>query len=168
MKNKLPAAVECEKTFLGALLLNCHFFNDFKDKLCASDFYIDEHQQIYMAMKNVYKKRDMFDPSMIADEMQCDGEYIYELANQCPSTANVKSHADIIREKSVQRQLIICVDDLSGDSAEILASYFEELACEIRLEQLTVPYVEFIIVQVNKALIDSLNNLEESHEYERP
>jgi replicative DNA helicase len=49
--------------------------------------------------------------------MRRGGEaYLFELANNTPSIANVSAYADIVREKSVQRQLIGVANDIA-DSA---------------------------------------------------
>lgn len=42
--------------------------------------------------------------------------YLFELANNTPSVANVTAYADIVREKSVQRQLISVATEIA-DSA---------------------------------------------------
>ncbi len=39
--------------------------------------------------------------------------YLFELANNTPSVANVAAYADIVREKSVQRQLIAVASEIA-------------------------------------------------------
>lgn len=42
--------------------------------------------------------------------------YLFELANNTPSVANISAYAEIVREKSVQRQLIAVATEIA-DSA---------------------------------------------------
>ena len=45
----LPAAVDAERTILGAILLDNAAFYDASDKLRVEDFSLDSHRRIYAA-----------------------------------------------------------------------------------------------------------------------
>lgn len=105
-------AIESEKTVLGGLLLDSGLFWQIKDKLCPEDFFLQFHQTVYQSMIEVYAIRESFDAAMIADHTGININHLVELSNECCSLANLSAHADIIREKSVQRQLIECSNEL--------------------------------------------------------
>jgi replicative DNA helicase len=113
-------AIECEKTLLGGLLLDSSKFEIVKEMLCINDFYFPDHQNIFKAICEVQHKRGSFDIAMVANEGELNIEYLYKLAMECPSTANLKAHAEIIREKSVQRMLIQCAKDIEDSKNETL------------------------------------------------
>ena len=93
-------------------------------KLCEADFYRMEHRTLYRAILDLSNKSQPFDVVTLLDTLKSNnalddagGEaYLFELANNTPSVANVSAYADIVREKSVQRQLITVAGDIA-DSA---------------------------------------------------
>ena len=109
----ITPATESEKMVLGALLLDGPLYNIVKTMLCPMDFNDPAHQEIYAAISDLFKKHGCFDIAMLADEMPGRQELLYQLANECVSTANVKAHAEIIREKSVQFQLVKVAQEIA-------------------------------------------------------
>jgi replicative DNA helicase len=107
-------AIESEKTLLGALLLDSSCYLTIKDMLCGNDFSCDSHNKVFEAIRAVFAERGTFNIAMVSDHGTLDSKYLYQLANDCCSTANVKAHAEIIREKSVQRQLLECAKEIDA------------------------------------------------------
>lgn len=160
-KFQITAAIESERAILGGLLLDNSLFPEIKKRLCDNDFTEGRHKRIFYVMGELFDKRKCFDVPMLLSEIYgLNEEELLMLAHNCVSVANINAHADIVREKSVQRQLIAIATEIRYDATEILASYFEELAVEIRHNKLCENYVKFLIVEVNKAMIDSLSTLE--------
>lgn len=126
---KIKPATESERTLLGGLILDSKLFETIKGKLLASDFHHEEHRKLFDVMEVLYKKHGCFDAPMIEDYLNFEnmGDICnaYELANSCCSTANIKSHADIIREKSVQRQLISIANNIS-ETTKQRTNYIQE------------------------------------------
>jgi replicative DNA helicase len=134
----IKAAIESEKTVLGGLLLDSSKFEEITSQLCPNDFSLDIHGLIFETMQTIYAKRKVFDIPMILDEMvskENDFQHLdqslefllLELSNECPSVANIKSHADIIREKSVQRQLIKVANEISKEVSDSEVVNIKEL-----------------------------------------
>lgn len=175
-KAKITPAIESEQTVLGAMLLNVEFFVDISNKLCPTDFFIETHKEIFETMIRLHKKHGTFDAGMICDALCVnpdDKNYIYELASCCVSTANIVAHTDIIREKSVQRQLLSVADDMKeriekiaeakqkDPAKEHLVLFFAELSAEINETHITAEYLSSVLIEVNKALIDSIELAED-------
>lgn len=114
----ITPATESEKTVLGALLLDSPLYNIVKNMLCPMDFSDPARQEIYAAINDLFKKHGCFDMAMLVDEMPPMQELLYQLANECVSTANIEAHAIIIREKSVQRQLAGVAKDIAEAAAQ--------------------------------------------------
>ncbi|MFZ4076416.1 MAG: replicative DNA helicase, partial [Legionellaceae bacterium] len=99
-------------------------FEKVDTKLCEADFYRTEHRVLYRSILNLVKKNQPFDVITVLDVLKSSGTldeaggevYLFELANNTPSVANVSAYADIVREKSVQRQLIAVASEIA-DSA---------------------------------------------------
>lgn len=119
-----PHSVEAEQSIIGGLMLDNQAFEKVDTKLCEADFYRTEHRVLYRSILNLVKKNQPFDVITVLDVLKSSGTldeaggevYLFELANNTPSVANVSAYADIVREKSVQRQLIAVASEIA-DSA---------------------------------------------------
>ena len=119
-----PHSVEAEQSIIGGLMLDNQAFEKVDTKLCEADFYRTEHRVLYRSILSLVKKNQPFDVVTVLDTLKSNntlddagGEvYLFELANNTPSVANVSAYADIVRDKSVQRQLIAVAGDIA-DSA---------------------------------------------------
>ncbi|MFY7697735.1 MAG: replicative DNA helicase [Legionella sp.] len=119
-----PHSAEAEQAIIGGLMLENQAWDKVCTKLCDSDFYRTEHRMLYRAISILASKNQPFDVVTLLDALkstnqldEAGGEvYLFELANNTPSVANVAAYADIVREKSVQRQLISVASDIA-DSA---------------------------------------------------
>ena len=119
-----PHSVEAEQAIIGGLMLDNQAWDKVAHILSEEDFYRTEHKVLYKAMVDLSNKNQPFDVVTILDTLNATnslddagGEvYLFELANNTPSVANVGAYADIVREKSVQRQLIQVATDIA-DSA---------------------------------------------------
>ena len=119
-----PHSVEAEQSIIGGFMLDNQAWEKVGEKLCEADFYRTEHRVLYRAILNLVNKNQPFDVVTVLDTLKSShtlddagGEvYLFELANNTPSVANITAYADIVREKSVQRQLISVAGDIA-DSA---------------------------------------------------
>jgi replicative DNA helicase len=153
----ISPAVESEKTILGSILIDNLNLRVVVDSIIAPDFAFKFHQELFSAMIKLYNKHHAVDIPMLIDELKIKGEdeeYVLMLANCCPSTANIKAHAEIVREKSVQRQLLDVAKDLGSiNHAERLANFLEEVAHELRVEKIDVEFLNSALYEVSKAIV---------------
>lgn len=119
-----PHSVEAEQSIIGGLMLDNQVWDKISTKLCETDFYRTEHRILFRSISTLVKKEQPFDVVTLLDALTSHNElddaggeaYLFELANNTPSVANVSAYADIVREKSVQRQLIAVATEIA-DSA---------------------------------------------------
>ena len=119
-----PHSAEAEQAIIGGLMLDNQVWDKVNTKLCEADFYRTEHRILFRAIVSLAKKDQPFDVVTLLDNLKSSNElddaggetYLFELANNTPSVANVSAYADIVREKSVQRQLISVAGEIA-DSA---------------------------------------------------
>ena len=109
-----PHSIEAEQAVLGGLLLSARAWEQVADMLRESDFYREDHRLIFRAIHELndvgrpcdsVTVTEWFDSHGKADLVD-DGAYITRLAGGTPSAANVAAYAEIVREKSILRQLI--------------------------------------------------------------
>src|SRR4051812_16064852 len=102
-----PHSAEAEQSILGGLMLDYQAWDRISTKLCETDFYRTEHRTLFRAVVDLAKKDQPFDVVTLLDNLKSNNEldeaggeaYLFELANNTPSVANVSAYADIVREK---------------------------------------------------------------------
>ena len=109
-----PHSVEAEQAVLGGLMLDNSAWERVADRLVDEDFYRQDHKLIFRAMMELSNQDQPFDAVTLAEWLQGHGRleqagglaYLATLARDTPTSANVRAYADIVRERSVLRQLI--------------------------------------------------------------
>ena len=118
-----PHSIDAEQAVLGGLMLDERAWERIADKLEESDFYRKDHRLIYRAIGDLSNKNlpcdavtlgEWFDSNGLAETVG-GSSYVIQLANSTPSAANIVAYAEIVREKSVLRQLIDAGTEITGD-----------------------------------------------------
>ena len=113
--NKLqPQALECETAVLGAIMLEKTAFERVSEYLAPESFYSIKHQKIYKAFTDLAGRSQPIDIITVNEQLKNNndleligGTYeVVKLTNNVVSSANIESHAKIIAEKSMLRDLI--------------------------------------------------------------
>ena len=131
-----PHSVEAEQAVIGGLLLDNRAWENIADKLVDEDFYRYDHRLLFSAIRELESRNEPFDAVTLSQCLQKDDHleqaggllYLGRLAKDTPSAANIVAYANIVREKSVLRQLISVGTDISAsgfqpegrDSKELL------------------------------------------------
>lgn len=116
-----PHSIEAEQSVLGGLMLDNTAWDKVSELLKEEDFYRGEHQRIFHVLSNLSRRNQPFDVITLAEELKnlkelenVGGElYLFELAKNTPSVANIAAYAEIVRERSVLRQLIIATREIA-------------------------------------------------------
>ncbi len=119
-----PHSIQAERSVLGGLMLDNQTWDSVADKVFVDDFYRKDHRLIFSAIEQLAEKQVPFDVVTLSetletiDELQSIGglSYLATLAKETPSAANIVAYANIVRDRSVLRQLIHVGTDIS-DSA---------------------------------------------------
>jgi len=119
-----PHSIEAEQSVLGGLMLDNRAWDDVADRLAEKDFYRHDHRLIYRVMAKLATQDKPLDLLTVSESLRelheldnAGGEvYLFELANNTPSVANILAYADIVRERSVFRQLIAAANDISAQA----------------------------------------------------
>ena len=115
-----PHSVESEQSILGSILLDKDAMITVAETINPGDFYKDAHRIIYESMMSLNGKNEPIDIVTLTDELRSRGylddiggiSYLTSLSTIVPTTSNVKYYADIVKEKSVMRQLIKVSNDI--------------------------------------------------------
>ena len=118
---KLPFSLIAEQSLLGAVLVDPESFNEIADMVAVSDFYMEEHQQIFSAMHELFLTSRDIDVGTLIDMLVQKGiytksggeQYIRTIAEVVPNALNVKDYARIVKDKSILRQLIGACEEVT-------------------------------------------------------
>ncbi len=109
-----PQAVDAEQSVLGAILIDADAILKVADFLHPSDFYRQQHADIYEAMLALHGQREPLDLVTVGDELarreRLDAiggpAYLAGLMNTVPTAVHVEHYGRIVERKSVLRNLI--------------------------------------------------------------
>ncbi len=109
-----PHSIEAEQSVLGGLMLDNSAWDQVADRLNEQDFYRADHRLIFQAIRELATKGSPFDVVTLAEwldrqhRLEDAGSFAYLglLARDTPSAANIRAYADIVRERSILRQLL--------------------------------------------------------------
>lgn len=117
-----PHSIEAEQSVLGGLMLDNRAWDQIADRLQDADFYRHDHRLIYRTMSRLTEQSKPVDVLTVAEALReiheldnAGGEvYLFELANNTPSVANIRAYAEIVQERSVLRRLISVATDIAS------------------------------------------------------
>ncbi|MEE8464150.1 MAG: replicative DNA helicase [Gammaproteobacteria bacterium] len=119
-----PHSVEAEQSILGGLMLDNSGWDRIADLLHGGDFYRRDHQLIFEAIGTLSEKSIPSDAVTVSEHLEKCGQlddagglaYIASLARDTPSAANIKAYAEIVRERSMLRELIRVGGEIAGSA----------------------------------------------------
>src|SRR5579862_8118257 len=119
-----PHSIEAEQSVLGGLMLDSRAWDLIADRVRETDFYRHDHRLLYRVMAKLNDQHKPLDVLTVTEALKelhelenAGGEvYLFELANNTPSVANIAAYADIVRERSVLRQMIAAANDIANSA----------------------------------------------------
>jgi Replicative DNA helicase len=111
---KMPFSLEAEQSVLGAVLIDERVMQRALQRLVKEDFYKVSHVHIYDVMETLSTRKIDLDYATIISVLEERNlvdevggvDYLLELANMLPTAENVDSYIDIVKNKSLARQVI--------------------------------------------------------------
>ena len=108
-----PHSVEAEQSLLGALLIDNQAFDRIADLVSGEDFYRDDHRRIWKHIQKLVEASRPADVVTVAESIDASEDkdktggpaYLAALAQNTPSSLNVRRYAELVRERAVQRRL---------------------------------------------------------------
>lgn len=115
-----PNDVESEQAVIGSMLTDKEAVSAAIEVLKPEDFYREDNRTIFEAILNLYGRSEPIDIITLKSELSSMGkfeavgglEYIAELPDKVPTTANVEQYIKIVEEKSVLRNLIKTANEI--------------------------------------------------------
>jgi replicative DNA helicase len=133
-----PHSVEAEQAVLGGLMLDANAWDAVADIVNAADFYRRDHRLIFEAVAEVAEHRGSCDAVTVSEHLERKGRldeigglaYLGTIARDTPSAANVRAYAEIIRERSILRQLVAAGGEIAAAATDSRGRSASELVDE--------------------------------------
>ncbi len=111
---RLPSSsVDAEQSILGGLLLDNGAWERLDGRLSVDDFYRHDHRLIFDSVSTLLDRGMPADVLTVHDALQAAGnaqasgglEYLNAIAQNVPSSANIRRYAEIVRQHRIRRDL---------------------------------------------------------------
>ncbi|MDR2647664.1 MAG: replicative DNA helicase [Oscillospiraceae bacterium] len=161
---EMPFSMEAEQAVLGSVLIDPGCMSVAQTQLRPESFYLPQHQSIFGVMVEIDAVGGKIDPLLVLDKLKRDAvyddaggrQYLFQLAQAVPSTANVEGYAKIVREKYYLRTLITAsqaiIRDAVGqeESADLILDAAEQRIYDIRQGRLQMSASKLHDIIVNE------------------
>ncbi len=168
-----PHSIEAEQSVLGAIIMDHEAVVVASEMLKPSDFYRPDHEQIFVAIMELYTSSSPIDLITIQDKLVQRGileqvgglGYIAELANRVPTSAHIKQYSKIVEEKAVLRRLIKASNDITAKSYEgdekidDIMGFAEKQIFDIIQNKHTEDFSH-----INQIVLESIDKIEQAHQ----
>jgi len=150
-----PQNLEAEQSILGAILIDNEALPKVLEILDPGDFYRLSHKKIFNAMTDLFDKNEPIDLITLTDQLKRKDDldaigglsYLSSLVDMTPTSANIRYHSKIVREKALLRGLIQSAQEISTkvyeDSldAEDLVDYAEKAIFNISDKKIKASFI---------------------------
>ncbi len=141
-----PHSTEAERSVLGGILLDKDAWVKAVEHVQQEDFYRKEHRLVFQAIAALDEEGRPFDIVTVAEWLENHQHldaaggmaYLAALAENTPAVNNIVAYADIVRKRSILRQLITAVNNIGdaifnpqGKSSEQILDFAEQAVFEI-------------------------------------
>ena len=131
-----PHSPQAEQAVLGSMLIDPDCIKDVMDKLQPEDFYLRANRDIFETIYHMFIYSRPIDGVTVAGEMERSGvyndntrDYLVQLMDVTPTSANVMEYVKIVLDKSLMRQVAAAagsitamVQEGNGDAGDMLES----------------------------------------------
>ncbi len=130
-----PNSKESEMMVLGCMLTSINSLNIASDLLSDTDFYFNEHKTIFSLLKEAYKKDRPVDVHILCEDLKKAGKlegvggaaYITTLAQYAGTSAYIEEYSEIVRNKSILRQMITAAQTIERTALKDPNDVYETL-----------------------------------------
>lgn len=165
-----PHDIEAEQAVIGSMLTDKDAVASCIEVLKEEDFYREDNRAIYLAILNLYNRAEPIDIITVKAELESMGkfeqvgglEYLAELPEKVPTTANAMKYIKIVEEKSMLRRLIKTANEiieLGYDPTEDVEDVMEN--AEKKIFNIMQDKNQKGYTPIKDVLVDSFTQLEE-------
>ena len=169
LKRVAPNSIEAEKSVVGAMIMDNEAIQIAAEIVTADDFYNKQLGTLFETMVELDRSGSAVDMVTLQNRLReknvspqiSSNEYIAELVDSVPTSANIKYYAQIVAEKSTLRKLIHVSEDTintcytDADDMEGILNEVEKNIFQITQKRNTGDFVP-----IDKVVMNALDRIE--------
>ena len=122
IKRVLPHSIEAEQSVIGSMLMDRDAIIAASEIVIAGDFYQHQYGVMYEAILELFNENLPVDLVTLQNRLKekdvppevSSLDFVRDILTTVPTSANVKSYANIVRDKAVLRRLIKVNEDIAN------------------------------------------------------
>lgn len=171
IKRILPHSIEAEQSVIGSMLMGREAVMAASEILTADDFYQQQYGIIFESMVELFNEGKPVDVVTLQNRLKekdvppeiSNMEFVRDLLDAVPTSANVKYYANIVKDKATLRKLIRVNEEIANDcylgkekTVDILADTEKKLF-NLLMQQNTGDYVP-----IRQVVLNALDTIEKA------
>ena len=171
IKRILPHSVEAEQSVIGSMLMGREAIMTASEILTSEDFYQHQYGIVFDAMVELFNEGKAVDVITLQNRLrekdvppEISGmEFVRDLLNAVPTSANVRYYATIVSEKAMLRRLIRLSEEIENDcylNKEPVGDILD--ASEKKLFQLFQQRNSGDMMPIRQVVMETLENIEKA------
>ncbi len=120
LARQMPQATEAEQAVIGSMLIDPSCVPTIVEMLRPEDFYAEENRKIFETVFSMFTNGRRIDAVTVLNELKLAGlydeaggrTYLAQLMEVTPTAAGVREYAQIIRDKSMLREIAAAAADI--------------------------------------------------------
>lgn len=140
IRRTMPNSLEAEQSLIGSMIMDRDAIMVASELLVKEDFYHQQYGILFEAMVELFNNREPVDLITLQNKLKEKNvppeisalEYVKDLVDAVPTSANAKYYAEIVKDKAMLRRMIRTTEDITNDcyqgteSTEVLLEQTEK------------------------------------------
>ena len=171
IKRVMPNSLDAEQAVIGCMLMDREAILSASELLTGADFYQQQYGIIFDAMVELYNEGQPVDPITLQNRLRekelppdiVSMDYVRDLLNAVPTSANARYYAGIVADKAILRRLIRANEEVANDC------YLEKESTQDLLEQAEKKLFQVFqqrtgedFVPVSRIVLEAVDNIEKA------
>lgn len=122
IKRTMPNSLEAEQSLIGSMIMDRDAILIASELLVREDFYHQQYGILFEAMVELFNDREPVDLTTLQNKLKEKNvppeisslEYVKDLFDAMPTSANAKYYAEIVKDKALLRQMIRTTEDITN------------------------------------------------------
>ena len=122
IKRVMPHSVEAEQSVVGAMLMDKDAITTASEIISGQDFYQTSYGVVFDSMVELFNEGKPVDLVTLQERLKekdvppeiSSLEFVRDLVNAVPTSANVKYYAEIVADKAMMRKLIKLTESIAN------------------------------------------------------
>lgn len=169
IKKIMPHSIEAEQSVIGSMIMDKDAIMIAVETIDTEDFYGSQYGILFGAIKELYNEDKPVDIVTLQTRLKEKNvqpelaglEFIREIIASVPTSANIRYYANIVKEKSMLRQLIKTNEEIAGICYSERETIDEVMnLAEKRIFSLTQSRAAGDFVPINQVVVDAIEKIE--------